>query len=83
VVEVSATAIATELGSPLVASMVMAGAYSAGTGLVGVDALVAAIPEALPPYRSEHVEANTEAIRAGHDGVDRVIDAWAPAAVAR
>src|SRR4051812_19324569 len=40
---IGATELATEAGNPLGASMVMIGAYSALTGLVGVDALVEAM----------------------------------------
>jgi 2-oxoglutarate ferredoxin oxidoreductase subunit gamma len=46
--------------------MVMAGAYAAISGLVGVEALVAGMEEAIPPYRRQHVATNAAAIRAGH-----------------
>jgi Pyruvate/2-oxoacid:ferredoxin oxidoreductase gamma subunit len=75
-VAVAATDIATELGNPLVAAMVMVGAYVAGTGLVELDAAVEAVAEVLPPYRQQLVEANAEAIRAGHDPVKLVAAAW-------
>ena len=58
--------------------MVMVGAYSAATGLVGLDALTAAVGEALPAYRSRHIELNVAALRAGHEAVDRLVaPAWA------
>lgn len=65
VFEVPATEMATSLGNPMTASMVITGAYAALTGLVGVDALVAGMREAVPPYRRQHVESNEAALRAG------------------
>ncbi len=62
---IGAVDIATDAGHPLGASLVMAGAYAAITGLVGLDALVGAVADALPPYRSKHVATNQDAIRAG------------------
>jgi Pyruvate/2-oxoacid:ferredoxin oxidoreductase gamma subunit len=76
VIDIAATDMATDLGNPLVASMVMIGAYVAGTGLVGLDALVAAIPAALPPYRVNLAEDNVAAVRAGHAEITPVANAW-------
>ena len=67
VVDVPATDIATDLGSPLVASMVMIGAYVATTGLVGLDALTGAAHETLPAYRAHLADGNEAAIREGYD----------------
>ena len=80
VVPVLATDIATDLGNPLVAAMVMVGAYVAGTALVGIDTAVAVVADALPPYRQHLVEANVAALRAGHDQGALVADAWATSA---
>jgi 2-oxoglutarate ferredoxin oxidoreductase subunit gamma len=75
-VEIEASATATGLGNPRGCSMVALGALSASTGLVGVESLVAAAEEVLPPYRRQHAAANAEAIRAGFDLVDeQVVDA--------
>jgi len=64
--EVAATEVATDrLGNPMAVSMVATGAYVALTGLVGLDAAVAAMEDSLPPYRRQHAEANAEALRAG------------------
>ena len=63
---IAATETAAELGTPMSAAMVIAGAYVGVTGLVGVDALVAAMRASLPPYRRQHIEANERAIAAGH-----------------
>ena len=72
VFDVPATDLATELGNVMGASIV--------TGLVGLDATVAAMADAVPPYRRQHVEANERALRAGFDAVEaQVAPAWEPA----
>jgi Pyruvate/2-oxoacid:ferredoxin oxidoreductase gamma subunit len=76
-VPVAATDVATDLGNPLLAAMVMVGAYIAGTGLVEVDAAVSAVADVLPPYRQQLVEPNGNAIRAGHEQGQLVAGAWA------
>lgn len=74
---VDATGTAAGLGSPLAASMVIAGAYAAITGLIGIDPLVAAMRESLPPYRRQHVELNEKALRTGYAMVERdAAPAW-------
>jgi 2-oxoglutarate ferredoxin oxidoreductase subunit gamma len=79
IVEVPATDIAVDVGNIMTASVVMIGALSALTGLVSLDALLAAVPEALPPYRTRHVDLNRAALRAGFDAVERDRHpAWAP-----
>jgi Pyruvate/2-oxoacid:ferredoxin oxidoreductase gamma subunit len=78
VVRVPATDIAIELGNELVGSMVMTGAYVGITGLVGLDAVLQAMRQSIPPYRRQHVAANDEAIRAGFGAVDHLsFAAWA------
>jgi Pyruvate/2-oxoacid:ferredoxin oxidoreductase gamma subunit len=66
VVRVPATDHATELGHALGASMVMAGAYAALSGVVGIDALVAGMRESIPSYRTQHIAANEMTLRAGY-----------------
>ena len=79
VIDVAATEIAIEVGNIVAASMVMVGAYSAATGLIGLDALIGAVGESLPAYRSKHIELNVAALRAGHAAVPALIaPAWAP-----
>ena len=68
---VRATELATEAGNPLGGAMVMIGAYSALSGLVGIDALVAAMRASIPPYRRQHIEANERVLRIGFDAVER------------
>jgi Pyruvate/2-oxoacid:ferredoxin oxidoreductase gamma subunit len=65
VFDVPATDLAAELGLPMAASMVMAGAYTSVTGLVDVESVVAGMRESLPPYRQQHAAGNEQAIRAG------------------
>jgi Pyruvate/2-oxoacid:ferredoxin oxidoreductase gamma subunit len=62
---VRATALATQAGSAQGASLVLVGALAGATGLVGLDALIAAMEESLPPYRREHAPKNAAALRAG------------------
>jgi Pyruvate/2-oxoacid:ferredoxin oxidoreductase gamma subunit len=68
-------------GAPVNASLVMTGAYLAITGLVTLDDALAAVDEALPSYRKQHVAGCQQALRTGYDHApaDRV-GAW-PAAV--
>lgn len=76
-VEVPATDLAVDVGNIMTASVVMVGALSALTGLVSLDALVEAVPQALPPYRTKHVELNRAALRAGFAAVGRDLHpAW-------
>ncbi len=64
---VPATAAAQELGSPMSASMVLLSAYATITGMVGTDALIAAMKRLVPPYRVEHVASNEQALLAGSE----------------
>jgi len=67
VFDVPATRIATDAGSPLAASLALIGAYAGVTEIVGVEAMVEAMRESLPPYRRQHLEGNEKALRAGFD----------------
>jgi Pyruvate/2-oxoacid:ferredoxin oxidoreductase gamma subunit len=66
---VRATSLAASLGAPQALSLVLIGALAGATGLVGLDALVAAMEEALPSYRRAHAAKNAEALRAGFAAV--------------
>ena len=70
VVRVPASDLALTLGNELGASLVMTGAYLAITGLVGLDAAIEGMREAIPPYRTQHVAKNEETLRAGFDAVE-------------
>lgn len=67
VVRLPATELAADVGNPMGGTMVMVGAYSALTGLVSLDALVAGMVDSVPAYRRQHVAANERALRAGYD----------------
>ncbi len=67
VIRLAATTVATDLGNPLGGSMVMLGAYTAATGIVEQSSLVEAMRQSIPPYRTQHIEANERAILAGWD----------------
>jgi Pyruvate/2-oxoacid:ferredoxin oxidoreductase gamma subunit len=79
---IPATEMATAAGNPLGAAMVMIGLYSKLTGLVGVDAMVEAMRESIPPYRSQHIEANERVIRLGFESVGETTHPAWPVAVA-
>ena len=78
VVRLPSTEIAAEAGNPMGGTMVMVGAYSALTGLVTLDALVAGMAESIPSYRRQHIESNERALRAGFDAAPA--DSGAPRA---
>ena len=81
--EIPATDVAVDVGNIMAASVVMIGALSGLTGLVGLDALVDAVPLALPPYRTKHIALNQDALRAGFAAVERgAYPAWAEVAAA-
>jgi Pyruvate/2-oxoacid:ferredoxin oxidoreductase gamma subunit len=67
VVRIPATDRAVELDHALGGSMVMAGAYAALSGVVGLDALIAGMRESIPSYRTQHIEMNEITLRAGFD----------------
>jgi Pyruvate/2-oxoacid:ferredoxin oxidoreductase gamma subunit len=77
VFEVPATEMATELGSPLAASMVLLGAHAAVSELVGLEALVKGMQESVPAYRQEHLALNERALRSGHGAAPEArVPAW-------
>jgi Pyruvate/2-oxoacid:ferredoxin oxidoreductase gamma subunit len=82
---VPATAIATDLGVPLGASMVMLGAFAASTGFVAPASLAAAMGDVLPAHRRSLLAGNARCLQAGtawaaEQGLaGRVPHAWNPA----
>jgi 2-oxoglutarate ferredoxin oxidoreductase subunit gamma len=68
-VAVDAGDLAAELGAPMAAGFVLLGAYASVTGMVGLEALVGAMKELVPPYRTQHVANNESALRAGAGAV--------------
>jgi 2-oxoglutarate ferredoxin oxidoreductase subunit gamma len=67
VIRVPATNVATDLGNPLGGAMVMLAAYAVTTAIVELSSLVEAMRRSIPPYRTQHIEANERALRAGWD----------------
>ncbi|MGH0033609.1 MAG: 2-oxoacid:acceptor oxidoreductase family protein [Myxococcota bacterium] len=75
--EVAAGDLATGLGAPMAGSMVMLGAFAGLTGMVGLAALDAALEESIPSYRTQHLEVNRKALRAGFEAVpEGAVPAW-------
>jgi len=62
---VPATTVANDLGNPMGGAMVMLGAFCTVTGVVGLEAVVAAMRASIPPYRTQHIETNERVLRAG------------------
>jgi Pyruvate/2-oxoacid:ferredoxin oxidoreductase gamma subunit len=67
VLRLPATNVAADLGNPLGGAMVMLAAYAATTGIVECDTLIEAMRASIPPYRTQHIEANERALAAGWD----------------
>jgi 2-oxoglutarate ferredoxin oxidoreductase subunit gamma len=78
VFEIPADAIAASVSAPMGAGFVLLGAYSAITGLVGLESLVGAMKQLVPPYRTQHIAANEASLRAGVDAAPaNAAPAWA------
>jgi 2-oxoglutarate ferredoxin oxidoreductase subunit gamma len=82
VVEVPAVDIAQGVGNMLAASMVLLGALAGSTGLAGLDALRDAVTTVIPPYRSQHVALNQEALTSGFALATACPTAWPELAAA-
>ena len=77
---IPATSLATRIGAGQAAALVLVGALAGATQLVALESLIAAMEEALPPYRREHAAKNAEALRAGYDAAPRgLASAWSAA----
>jgi Pyruvate/2-oxoacid:ferredoxin oxidoreductase gamma subunit len=63
---VSAAAIARDIGAPMAGALVLLAAFCGTTGLVQLDALVAAMKQAVPPYREQHIASNAKALQVGY-----------------
>jgi 2-oxoglutarate ferredoxin oxidoreductase subunit gamma len=62
-----------ELGAPMAAGFVLLGALAVVTATAGVESLVSAMKDLVPPYRTEHVAKNESAIRAGAEAGTRAL----------
>ena len=84
VIDVAATDLAAAAGHVMAASMVMLGALCRVTGLVGLDAVQAAVRACVPPYRRQHLELNARALEAGAAAmlVSSAHQAWSEVAAA-
>jgi 2-oxoglutarate ferredoxin oxidoreductase subunit gamma len=79
VIDLAATDLAVDVGNIMAATVVMVGALSALTGLVSLEALLDAVPQSLPPYRTQHIALNQAALRAGFAAVPLgALPAWLP-----
>jgi len=65
VLSIDANVIAEKLGNPRGANMVVLGAYSALTGVVSLESLLASLPEVLPRHRHEFIPLNEKALLKG------------------
>ncbi len=75
--DVPATKIAGDLGSPMAASLALIAAFAKLSGFVSLDALIAAMKDSVPSYRSQFVESNEAVLRAGFDAVPaNLAPAW-------
>jgi 2-oxoglutarate ferredoxin oxidoreductase subunit gamma len=78
VFEVAASDVAAELENPMTAGFVLLGAFVAVTGLVSLDSAIVAMRELVPAYRTQHLEANERALRAGAALLPELaVPAWA------
>jgi Pyruvate/2-oxoacid:ferredoxin oxidoreductase gamma subunit len=71
VLRLPAGEIAAAAGAPQAASLVLVAVYAAVTGMVGIESLVEAMRESLPPYRRQHAAGNEQALRAGFASAPR------------
>ena len=78
---VDASAISRSVEAGRAGSLVLLGAYCGLTGMVSLPSLTAAIAQALPPYRHEHLPANERALTAGFEALPAAgAPAWSAAA---
>jgi Pyruvate/2-oxoacid:ferredoxin oxidoreductase gamma subunit len=76
-VAVPATEMAKAMGQVMGASMIALGAFAGATGIVGLDALDAALGEVLPPHRRQLVDTNRACLARGAENAgDRLVPAW-------
>lgn len=84
VLEVPATQTALDRGYPMAATLLLAGAFAAATGIAEVEGLCAAMEASVPAYRRQHLAGNLAALRAGAEFVPaRAVDLFAAGGAAR
>jgi len=64
---IPATKMATELGAPTLANMVILGKMIKETGVVGFDAIENGLKKVIPARKADMLEINLKALKAGYD----------------
>jgi len=64
---IPATKMATELGAPTLANMVILGKMIKETGVVGFDAIENGLKKVIPARKADMLELNMKALKAGYD----------------
>ena len=64
---IPATKMATELGTPTLANMVILGKMIKETGVVGFDAIENGLKKVIPAKKADMLEINLKALKAGYD----------------
>ena len=64
---IPATKMATELGTPTLANMVILGKMIKETGVVGFDAIENGLKKVIPAKKADMLELNLKALKAGYD----------------
>ena len=64
---IPATKMATELGAPTLANMVILGKMIKETGVVGFDAIENGLKKVIPAKKADMLEINLKALKAGYD----------------
>lgn len=64
---IPATKMATELGAPTLANMVILGKMIKETGVVGFDAVENGLKKVIPARKADMLEINLKALKAGYD----------------
>ena len=72
---IEATRLSREVDAPKAAALILLGAFAHATGIVGADALDAALAGSLPSYRHQFLEANRRALAAGRDAAGKFVHA--------
>jgi len=64
-IAVPAKEAALQAGNVMAAGLALLGGFCSLTGIVQIDSLCAAMADAIPPYRKQHIATNERALRAG------------------
>jgi 2-oxoglutarate ferredoxin oxidoreductase subunit gamma len=75
VLYVPATEMATEMGNPRVANMILLGAWAVATGVLTLQQLAQALSDHLPPDKQKLVQINQRALRHGAEFAEEQLEA--------